>query len=202
MTKSSGPPRAGIAAAGSGVASNLRFAEYSASLSFAMPDSKKLLAGASGYSFKEWKGTFYPADMKPDGMLRFYGERLPTVEINNTFYRMPKVEMLENWARTTPDSFRFAIKASRRITHFAHLKAATAERKVILAGRTLEPGDKTFGLVIFEAADESAARKFMNRDPAVAEKIMTAELHPYAVALQRKPPPASGDKQQAVGDKL
>src|SRR5215216_3412152 len=101
MTKRSGPLRAvGAAGAGSGVASNLRLAEYSASLSFAMPDSKKLLAGASGYSFKEWKGTFYPPDMKPDGMLRFYSERLPTVEINNTFYRMPKVEMLENWART------------------------------------------------------------------------------------------------------
>ena len=62
----------------------------------------KLLAGASGYSFKEWKGTFYPADMKPDGMLAFYSARLPTVEINNTFYRMPKTEMLENWARTAP----------------------------------------------------------------------------------------------------
>jgi uncharacterized protein YecE (DUF72 family) len=50
----------------------------------------KVLAGASGYSFKEWKGSFYPEDQKPDGMLAFYAERLPTVEINNTFYRMPK----------------------------------------------------------------------------------------------------------------
>ena len=71
-------------------------------------------------------------------------------------------------------------------THFAHLKAATAEGKIILAGRTLESGDKTFGLVIFEAADEASARVFMNSDPAVVGKIMTAELHPYAVALQRK----------------
>jgi uncharacterized protein YciI len=70
--------------------------------------------------------------------------------------------------------------------HFAHLKTATAERKVILAGRTLESGDKTFGLVIFEAADEPAARAFMNSDPAVVGNIMTAELHPYSVALQRK----------------
>jgi uncharacterized protein len=70
--------------------------------------------------------------------------------------------------------------------HFAHLKAATAEGKVILAGRTLESGDKTFGLVIFEAADEAAARTFMNSDPAISGKIMTAELHPYQVALQRK----------------
>src|SRR6188472_2640416 len=47
----------------------------------------RLMAGASGYSFKEWKGTFYPNDLKPDGMLAWYSTRLPTVEINNTFYR-------------------------------------------------------------------------------------------------------------------
>ena len=71
--------------------------------------------------------------------------------------------------------------------HFAHLKAATAEGKVILAGRTLEPGDKTFGLVIFEAADEAAAKAFMESDPAVVGKVMTATVHPYQVALQRSP---------------
>ncbi len=70
--------------------------------------------------------------------------------------------------------------------HFAHLTAATKAGQVILAGRTMEPGDKTFGLVIFEAADEDAARTFMNSDPAVVAKVMTAELHPYSVALQRK----------------
>jgi uncharacterized protein YciI len=70
--------------------------------------------------------------------------------------------------------------------HFAHLKAATGRGQLILAGRTLEPGDKTFGLVIFEAADATAARAFMNSDPSVAENIMTAELHPYAVALRGK----------------
>ena len=86
----------------------------------------KLFAGASGYSFKEWKGSFYPADMRPDGMLAYYSARLPTVEINNTFYRMPRTEMLDNWARTVPPSFRFAIKASRRITHFAQLKPDAA----------------------------------------------------------------------------
>jgi uncharacterized protein YciI len=73
-------------------------------------------------------------------------------------------------------------------THFAHLKAATAEGKVILAGRTLESGSRTFGIVIFEAADEAAATKFMNSDPAVAAKVMTATMHPYQVALQRGVP--------------
>jgi len=86
----------------------------------------RILAGASGYSFKEWKGTFYPEDIKPDAMLAWYSERLPTVEINNTFYRMPKTSVLENWAAIAPEGFRFSIKASRRITHMSRLKVETA----------------------------------------------------------------------------
>jgi uncharacterized protein YecE (DUF72 family) len=86
-------------------------------------DVSWLWAGASGYSFAEWKGPFYPADLKADDMLAWYSQRLPTVEINNTFYRNPKREVLANWAATTPEHFRFAIKATRRITHFGRLKA-------------------------------------------------------------------------------
>jgi uncharacterized protein YciI len=70
--------------------------------------------------------------------------------------------------------------------HFAQLKQATEAGKVILAGRTMESGDKTVGLVIFEASDEAEARRFMESDPAVVAGVMTATLHPYAVALQRK----------------
>ena len=73
-------------------------------------------------------------------------------------------------------------------THFAHLKAATADGKVIMAGRTLESGSRTFGIVVFEAADDEAATKFMNSDPAVAGKVMTATMHPYQIALQRSAP--------------
>src|SRR5690348_1226048 len=109
----------------------------------------RLLAGASGYSFKEWKGDFYPADMRPEGMLAFYSARLPTVEINNTFYRMPKTDMLENWARTTPPAFRFAIKASRRITHFAHLKAESADSVAFLYRSLTSLGEKR-GPVLFQ----------------------------------------------------
>ena len=69
--------------------------------------------------------------------------------------------------------------------HFAHLKQATADGRVILAGRTRENGDQTFGLVIFEAADEGEAQRFMASDPAVVAGVMTATLHPYAIALQR-----------------
>jgi uncharacterized protein YciI len=71
--------------------------------------------------------------------------------------------------------------------HFQRLQQATAAGRVILAGRTTEPGDKTLGLVIFEAVDDAAAQQFMESDPAVVAGVMTATLHPYAVALQRKP---------------
>ena len=109
----------------------------------------KLFAGASGYSFKEWRGTFYPADLKPDGMLAFYSARLPTVEINNTFYRMPRTEMLAQWAKTTPPTFRFAIKASRRITHFAHIKPEAADSVAFLYRSLAALGDKR-GPVLFQ----------------------------------------------------
>jgi uncharacterized protein YecE (DUF72 family) len=115
-----------------------------------MPNSKRLLAGASGYSFKEWKGVFYPRDMKPEGMLAWYAERLPTVEINNTFYRMPAASVLENWARTTPQAFRFALKASRRITHMARLKPETAADSVQYLYRNLAALGAKRGPVLFQ----------------------------------------------------
>ncbi len=77
----------------------------------------KLRVGTSGYSYKEWVGPFYPPKHPANQMLRFYGERFGTVEINNTFYRMPTAAMLEKWAGEVPDGFRFVLKAPRRITH-------------------------------------------------------------------------------------
>ena len=81
-----------------------------------------LYVGTSGYSYKEWKGSFYPEDMPEKEMLRFYGERFQTVEINNTFYRMPKPSVLEAWAAEVPNNFKFVLKASQRITHMQRLK--------------------------------------------------------------------------------
>ena len=82
----------------------------------------RLLAGASGFAYKPWKGPFYPAGLPDAGMLAFYAARLPAVEINNTFYRLPKADVLAGWAEQTPESFRFVLKASRRITHIQRLK--------------------------------------------------------------------------------
>src|SRR5215475_14589775 len=80
--------------------------------------------GTSGYSYKEWKGTFYPEDLPDKAMLRFYGERFRSVEINNTFYRMPKASVLEGWMAEVPPGFKFVLKASQRITHMQRLKDA------------------------------------------------------------------------------
>ena len=78
--------------------------------------------GTSGYSYAEWKGNFYPEKMAAKDMLRFYAERFPTVEINNTFYRMPTEALLKGWAERVPENFTFVIKASKRITHDRRLK--------------------------------------------------------------------------------
>ncbi len=112
--------------------------------------AQRIVAGASGYSFKEWKGNFYPEKMKPEEMLAWYSERLPTVEINNTFYQMPKTAVLENWAKTTPEDFQFAIKASRRITHMSRLKADTAADSVNFLYTTLAALGAKRGPVLFQ----------------------------------------------------
>jgi uncharacterized protein YecE (DUF72 family) len=112
--------------------------------------AKRLLAGASGYSFKEWKGAFYPEKMKPEEMLAYYAARLPTVEINNTFYRMPKTTVLENWAGTVPESFRFAIKASRRITHMSRIKAESSAEPVGFLYKNLAALGPKLGAVLFQ----------------------------------------------------
>ena len=78
--------------------------------------------GTSGFSYDEWKGNFYPEKMSSKDMLRYYAERFPTVEINNTFYRMPKEDVLKGWADQVPESFRFVIKGPQKITHIARLK--------------------------------------------------------------------------------
>jgi uncharacterized protein YecE (DUF72 family) len=82
-----------------------------------------LRAGTSGYAFKEWKGVFYPPEVKDnDAMLTYYASRFSTVEINNTFYRLPRESVLLDWAARVPEQFTFAVKASQKITHFARLK--------------------------------------------------------------------------------
>ena len=81
----------------------------------------RVRVGTSGYNYPEWKGSFYPADMKPARMLPYYAERFSTVEINATFYRMPTASTVAGWAKAVPEAFTFVLKAPQRITHFARL---------------------------------------------------------------------------------
>lgn len=107
-----------------------------------------LWVGTSGYSYKEWKGSFYPEDVTADGMLRAYGERLPAVEINNTFYRLPNERVLEGWASQVPEGFRFVLKASRRITHIKRLREAGDETSYLY--RTAASLGPRMGVVLFQ----------------------------------------------------
>ena len=110
----------------------------------------KLWASASGYAFKAWNGSFYPAKMAPESMLAWYAERLPTVEINHSFYRMPKASVLEHWAQVTPAAFRFAIKASRRITHQSRIAADTSAEPVAYLYKNLATLGAKLGPVLFQ----------------------------------------------------
>jgi len=78
--------------------------------------------GTSGFSYKEWRGSFYPEKMSDKEFLAYYATRLPSVEIDRTFYRMPNAATVDGWAERTPEAFRFAIKASQKITHFERLR--------------------------------------------------------------------------------
>ena len=109
----------------------------------------KLLAGTSGYAFKEWKGSFYPGDCKDDAMLGLYANKFPTVEINNTFYRLPKEHVLLEWAAQVPESFTFAIKASQRITHHARLKPESLSAVEFLMKNTSVLGNR-LGPILFQ----------------------------------------------------
>jgi uncharacterized protein YecE (DUF72 family) len=92
----------------------------------------QLLAGTSGFSYKEWVGEFYPDKLPAKAMLAHYATRLPIVEINNTFYRMPSAAIIQGWRSQVPDSFRFAIKVPRRISHLKRLRDCGAEMSSLL----------------------------------------------------------------------
>jgi uncharacterized protein YecE (DUF72 family) len=129
----------------------------------------RLLAGTSGFSYKEWLGEFYPDKLPAKGMLAFYATKLPIVEINNTFYRMPNREAIQAWRSQVPDSFRFAIKAPRRISHLKRLKDCGGELRALFAALT-DLGE-AFGSLLVQLpphakVDISALAEFLAELPA------------------------------------
>ena len=108
----------------------------------------RVFVGTSGYSYKEWKGNFYPKDLPEKDMLHFYAERFQTVEINNTFYRMPSEKMLSRWSEEVPEGFAFVLKAPCRITHEMRLK--DAEDAVSYFLQTASVVGKKLGPLLFQ----------------------------------------------------
>ena len=127
--------------------------------------------GTSGYSYKEWKGSFYPEDLPATKMLEFYATRFDTVEINNTFYRMPDEKMLAKWAEQVPDSFTFVLKAPQRITHQKKLAGAGDDvRQLFDVATALGPqlGPVLFQLPPFSRKDAPKLREFLGVLPPKA----------------------------------
>jgi uncharacterized protein YecE (DUF72 family) len=177
----------------------------------------ELYAGTSGFSYPEWKGPFYPAEMHDDALLGFYAARLPTVEINNTFYRMPRAETLARWAERVPDGFRFILKAPQRITHKSRLEG-TAEAVAYLwktAGSLgAHLGPFLFQLPPYLRASADKLRRFLAelppgmraafefrhdswRDPAIADALRDAGCALCVADHDPPAPPEAGGEAPA-----
>jgi uncharacterized protein YecE (DUF72 family) len=129
----------------------------------------RLLAGTSGFSYKEWLGEFYPDKLPAKEMLAYYATRLPTVEINNTFYRMPNTATVQAWRSQVSDSFRFAVKAPQRISHFKRLRDCAGDLQLLFAA--LEGLGSTFGSLLVQLppharCDAAALAGFLRELPA------------------------------------
>ncbi len=129
----------------------------------------RIRAGTSGFAYDEWKGPFYPADLDAAEMLAFYSERLSTVEINNTFYRSPKREVVRRWGEQVPANFTFVLKAPRRITHQSRL-VDTQESVSYFWQSACELGER-LGPILFQLppnlrADPPRLATFLSELPA------------------------------------
>ncbi|HEX2248922.1 MAG TPA: DUF72 domain-containing protein [Gemmatimonadales bacterium] len=124
--------------------------------------------GTSGWSYREWRGTFYPPDLPAAQMLRFYASRFSTVEVNNSFYRTPSERVLAGWAEQVPANFRFVMKASRRITHNSRLADENGSLEYFL--RAVTPLGPRLGPTLFQLPptfekDRIRLQQFLKRLP-------------------------------------
>jgi uncharacterized protein YecE (DUF72 family) len=143
-----------------------------------------LRVGASGFSFASWRPGFYPAGTRPDGFLGYYAQRLQTVEINNSFYKLPAEATFAKWAASVPDGFRFAVKAPRAVTVFGRVDFAPD-----LNARVRALGDR-LGPVLVRLADKR------ERDDDFLEKLLDAIDSDLEVALDLRHPSWDGVEPQ------
>jgi uncharacterized protein YecE (DUF72 family) len=146
-----------------------------------LPMPGKLYVGTSGFAYKTWKPGFYPEKLKAAEMLRFYSERLPSVEINNTFYRMPSEKLLVGWRGETPETFTFTLKAPQRITHIARLRdVGDPLRHLLDAARAL---GSRLGCILFQCPpylryDAALLDAFLAELPADGTRFAMEFRHP------------------------
>ncbi|MDP1924174.1 MAG: DUF72 domain-containing protein [Thiobacillus sp.] len=139
-----------------------------------------LYVGTSGYAYKEWKGRFYPPDLPAKRMLHYYGEHFRSVEINNTFYRMPTAALLQSWGGEVPADFRFVLKASQRITHQHRLVDADEDM-----GYLLDVADtlgKRLGALLFQLPPN------LKKDVARLDAFLALLPPPHRAAFEFRHP--------------
>lgn len=134
------------------------------------------IVGTSGYSYKEWKGTFYPDALPSSKMLSFYAGHFRSVEINNTFYRMPEEKTLTKWASEVPDGFTFVLKAPQRITHQKKLAGIDDDvRHFCEVAAVLGP---KLGPLLFQLPP------YFRKDVEKLRALLTRIPRPYRVAME------------------
>lgn len=132
--------------------------------------------GTSGFSYDEWRPAFYPDELKKDKMLAYYAERLPSVELNNTFYRMPSAKMVTTWSAQVPDTFRFAIKATQRLTWTQKLKDCGELLDVLF--RVLQPLGDRLGCVFYQVP------KWVRKDLDVLREFLALQQPGVRIAFE------------------
>lgn len=118
-----------------------------------------LYAGSSGFSYPSWRGAFYPESARPEEFLALYARRLPTVELNTTFYRLPVEEQFERWAQQTPLPFRFAVTMSRRVTARGRIEGLDAFEQTV---RRLGPRLGPIRIKVPQARDDGFLRLLLD----------------------------------------
>jgi len=125
--------------------------------------------GTSGFSYPEWRPSFYPEKLPKEEFLEFYAARFTTVEIDSTFYRMPNTKKIDAWKAAAPEGFRFAIKASQRITHREKLEVPSEALPYLV--KTVSRLEDRLGAVLFQTpptlrCDLVRLEKFLQELPA------------------------------------
>ncbi|MBL9078867.1 MAG: DUF72 domain-containing protein [Planctomycetes bacterium] len=132
--------------------------------------------GTSGFSYDEWRPAFYPDELKKAAMLSFYAERLPAVELNNTFYRMPSTKMVATWQAQVPATFRFAIKATQRLTWTQ--KLVDCGELLAVLWNVLAPLGDQLGCVFYQVP------KWVRKDTAVLRDFLALQRDGVRVAFE------------------